>query len=164
MYSTEKRKIGVKCRLLMRYIRAGLVRLTANAKVATVLGSIPESSDTVESEGRQIKQCWNKVHNKQCRGNHKQVAFRTHRFFDCLVFFAQTPNTAPPKKKKKKMACGTISRRASPRLFLIDIWMGTPWRGGRQYGLFRVGTKLFIISQKFWWKFNFCNKLLQNIL
>ncbi len=27
------------------------------AKVATVLGSIPASSDTVESEGRQMKQC-----------------------------------------------------------------------------------------------------------
>ncbi len=35
-----------------------LERLTANAKVATVLGSIPASSDTVESEGRQMKQCW----------------------------------------------------------------------------------------------------------
>jgi hypothetical protein len=35
-----------------------LERLTANAVVATVLGSIPASSDTVESEGRQMKQCW----------------------------------------------------------------------------------------------------------
>ncbi len=35
-----------------------LERLTANAKVATVLGSIPASSVTVESEGRQMKQCW----------------------------------------------------------------------------------------------------------
>ncbi len=34
-----------------------LERLTANAKVATVLGSIPASSDTVESERRQMKQC-----------------------------------------------------------------------------------------------------------
>jgi len=32
--------------------------LTATAKVATVLGSIPASSDSVESEGRQMKQCW----------------------------------------------------------------------------------------------------------
>jgi hypothetical protein len=32
-----------------------LERLAANA---TVLGSIPASSDTVESEGRQMKQCW----------------------------------------------------------------------------------------------------------
>jgi hypothetical protein len=35
-----------------------LERLTDNAEVATVLGSIPASSDTVESEGRQRKQCW----------------------------------------------------------------------------------------------------------
>jgi hypothetical protein len=34
-----------------------LERLTANVKVAIVLGSIPSpSSDTVESEGRQMKQ------------------------------------------------------------------------------------------------------------
>ncbi len=34
-----------------------LVRLTAN--VATVLDSIPvASTDTVESDGRQMKQCW----------------------------------------------------------------------------------------------------------
>jgi len=32
--------------------------LTANAPVATVLGSIPASVGTVESEGRQMKQCW----------------------------------------------------------------------------------------------------------
>jgi hypothetical protein len=31
-------------------------RLTTNVKVATVLGSIPASSDTVEYEGRQMKQ------------------------------------------------------------------------------------------------------------
>ncbi len=35
-----------------------LERLTVNALVATVLGSIAASSDTVESEGRQMKQCW----------------------------------------------------------------------------------------------------------
>ncbi len=34
-----------------------LERLTANAAVATVLGSIPAASDTVLSEGRQMKQC-----------------------------------------------------------------------------------------------------------
>jgi hypothetical protein len=32
--------------------------MTANAKVATVPRSIPASSDTVESEGLQMKQCW----------------------------------------------------------------------------------------------------------
>ncbi len=35
-----------------------LERLTASAEVATVLGSIPASTDTVESEGRQMKQRW----------------------------------------------------------------------------------------------------------
>jgi hypothetical protein len=38
-----------------RMVRAQ--RLAVDAKVATVLGSIPASSDTVESEGRQMKQC-----------------------------------------------------------------------------------------------------------
>jgi hypothetical protein len=32
-------------------------RLTANAEVATVLASIPASSDTVESEMRQMRHC-----------------------------------------------------------------------------------------------------------
>jgi hypothetical protein len=31
--------------------------LTTSAEAATLLGSIPASSDTVESEGRQTKQC-----------------------------------------------------------------------------------------------------------
>ncbi len=35
-----------------------LERLTANAKVATVLSSILASFDTEESEGRQMKQWW----------------------------------------------------------------------------------------------------------
>jgi hypothetical protein len=34
-----------------------LERLAVNAKTATVLGSIPASSDPVESEGRLMKQC-----------------------------------------------------------------------------------------------------------
>ncbi len=42
--------------LLMRSSER-LARLTAYAEVATVLGSYPASSDTVESEGRQMKQC-----------------------------------------------------------------------------------------------------------
>jgi hypothetical protein len=41
-----------------------LERLTANAVVATVLGSIPGSSDTVDSEGRQMKQCRIKLKKK----------------------------------------------------------------------------------------------------
>jgi hypothetical protein len=35
-----------------------LEHLAVNANVAKVLGSIPASSDTVESEGRQMMQCW----------------------------------------------------------------------------------------------------------
>ncbi len=42
-----------------------LKRLTANAKVAFVLGSIPASSDTVESEGWQMNQCWIKYGTQQ---------------------------------------------------------------------------------------------------
>ncbi len=52
-----------------------LERLTANAEVATVLCSIPASSDTMESEGRQMKQCWIKYRKK---------------------------NKNPPQKKRKK--------------------------------------------------------------
>ncbi len=37
--------------------RIWLERLAANAKVATVQGSIPAFSDTVESEELQMKQC-----------------------------------------------------------------------------------------------------------
>ncbi len=47
----------------MRSIAEFLERLAVNAKGATVMGSIPESSDTVESEGRQMKQCWIKKKN-----------------------------------------------------------------------------------------------------
>jgi hypothetical protein len=39
----------------MRSSRVVIERLTTNAELATVLDSIPASSDTVESEGRQMK-------------------------------------------------------------------------------------------------------------
>jgi hypothetical protein len=38
-------------------MRSSRVVGAVNAKVATVLGSIPTSSDTVESEGRRMNQC-----------------------------------------------------------------------------------------------------------
>jgi hypothetical protein len=46
------------CKMLRRYLDLAewLERLTANVIVATFLGSIPAGSDTVESEGRQIRQ------------------------------------------------------------------------------------------------------------
>ncbi len=40
-----------------------LERLKTNAEVATVLGSIPASSDTVEPMGRQFRQYWIKYKN-----------------------------------------------------------------------------------------------------
>ncbi len=49
---------------------------TANASVATVLGSIPASVGKVESEGRQMKQCW--------------------------IVYEQKEKKIPPKKIKKK--------------------------------------------------------------
>ncbi len=39
--------------------------LTANTEVPTLLDSIPASSNTAESEGRQLKQCWIQYIEKQ---------------------------------------------------------------------------------------------------
>ncbi len=44
--------------MCLRSSREWLEPLTVNAEVAAVLGSIPASSDTVEYEGRQMKQCF----------------------------------------------------------------------------------------------------------
>jgi hypothetical protein len=44
---------------------SGLERLTTNAKVVIVLGSIPASSDTVESEGAADEAVLNKVLSKR---------------------------------------------------------------------------------------------------
>jgi hypothetical protein len=52
---TGTRTLQTKCTYLD--LAEWLERLTANAEVVTVLGSIPASSDTVKSEGRQMKQC-----------------------------------------------------------------------------------------------------------
>jgi hypothetical protein len=41
----------------MKVDEISIERLTDNAKIARVLGSIPASTDTVESKGRQMKQC-----------------------------------------------------------------------------------------------------------
>ncbi len=43
--------------IFWRCLAEWLGRLTANAVVATVRGSKPASSDAVESDGRQMKQC-----------------------------------------------------------------------------------------------------------
>ncbi len=64
--------------------------MTANAKVATVLGSIPASSDTVESEGRQMKQCWKQyiVHLEIPEGTNRCWLHRVqHSTSICMVNF-----------------------------------------------------------------------------
>jgi hypothetical protein len=61
--------------------------LTANVKIATVLGSVSASSDTVESEGRQMRHCWIKNMRKK---NYKMPlieylrATGTHKYAFCL--------------------------------------------------------------------------------
>ncbi len=52
-YFPSQKEDEMRCGDLAEWLK----RLTANAVVATVLVSIPASSDTVESEGRQMKQC-----------------------------------------------------------------------------------------------------------
>jgi hypothetical protein len=54
--STAKNQMQALFVLLINMLKLSLT-LTANASVATVLGSIPASVGTVESEGRQMKQC-----------------------------------------------------------------------------------------------------------
>jgi hypothetical protein len=66
MENTDKKKKW------MRSIRVVGASLTTNAEVATVLGSIPASSGTGESEGRQIETVLNKEHKKE-RKNRKTV-------------------------------------------------------------------------------------------
>ncbi len=53
----EIQAMSMKSRRVVEISPSGSECLTANAKVATALGSIPASPDTVESEGRQMKQC-----------------------------------------------------------------------------------------------------------
>jgi hypothetical protein len=57
-----------------------LERRAVNVKVATVLGSIPASSDTMESERRQMKQCWITYIKRKNQKNHplkKSIRWRS---------------------------------------------------------------------------------------
>ncbi len=56
--------LGLLKSLKIQALAEWLQSLAVNAKAATVLGSIPASTDTVESEGRQMKQC-TYVHTKR---------------------------------------------------------------------------------------------------
>jgi hypothetical protein len=49
-------ELKIICEMLALKIVMDPLRLTANVKVTTFLGSVPAFSDTVESEGRQTKQ------------------------------------------------------------------------------------------------------------
>ncbi len=78
----------------MRFIRSRwdpsewFERLAVNVNVlSTVLGSIPASSDTVESEGRQMKQLLNNVHKKKKKSEKSPFILLESRKKDLLVFF-----------------------------------------------------------------------------
>jgi hypothetical protein len=71
-------------RVWMRSIAEWLERLIANAVVTTVLGSIPASSETVESEGRHMKQCRISVHKK--RKNTKNPPLENYRHISQTIF------------------------------------------------------------------------------
>jgi hypothetical protein len=54
---TEKFSVHSKDDIIITSSRVVREGLTANVKVTAVLGLIPASSDTVKSEGRQLRQC-----------------------------------------------------------------------------------------------------------
>ncbi len=82
-----------------------LERLTANAKCATVLGSIPASSDTVETEGRQMKQYWIKYITK-CIQKSPCLAMRSTERVTLL--------TPPPLNHRKSCQKSIIGTPAPP--------------------------------------------------
>ncbi len=97
----------------MRYIVEWLEHLAVNAKVATVLGSIPASSDTVEYDGRQIKQCCImyldkkhknpplKVSTNEKIGGLKVVAFHRSLFKLFSLRFSKKSAQAPSCRRYK---------------------------------------------------------------
>ncbi len=69
---------------------ADLERLTANAVVATVLSSTPASSDTVVSEGRQMKQCWVSYIKKEKNPKKPPFRFLVDEQFAAFCLFVRT--------------------------------------------------------------------------
>ncbi len=57
LFKNRRIELSLAIQYVERSIAEWLARLTVNDVFATVQGSIPASSDTVESEGRQMKQC-----------------------------------------------------------------------------------------------------------
>ncbi len=71
-----------------------LERLTASAEVASVLGSFPASSDTYESERRQMKQCWIQYITVQ-----KNIPVKMQIMLKChisVLYFKTCPPLRPP--------------------------------------------------------------------
>jgi hypothetical protein len=115
-----------------------LERLTANAEVASVQGSIPSSSDTVESEVRQMKQCSIKYctfilfQSPFCIN----ILFLVERPFNSCLFFTRrisfprgsAPLPPHPHPIIPKL-CGRNNRG---------------WRGGRGWGRGEVSCVLSI--------------------
>jgi hypothetical protein len=76
-----------------------LERLAVNGKVATVLGSIPASSDSVESEGRQMRQCWITYIKIKNPKNKEAGDIRAQ----------QNSNPACPAERRKIVICSKLS-------------------------------------------------------
>jgi hypothetical protein len=72
-----------------------LDRLTVNAKVSTVLGWIPASSDAVESDWRQMEQeqCWIKYIKKSFLCVHSRLLVSLHK--PATIFLGNTKTTWP---------------------------------------------------------------------
>ncbi len=72
------------------YSRVVRARLAAIVEVATVLGSNQASSDTVEPEGRQMKQCWIKY--KKVKKSPLKLCIYTNQRYS--IFNLQTASSA----------------------------------------------------------------------
>jgi hypothetical protein len=62
--------------------------MIVNAPVATVLGSIPASVGTVESEGRQMKQCKKKSPKKILKKKYIYSPFKANFHINSLLDFS----------------------------------------------------------------------------
>ncbi len=101
--------------------------LTANANVATVLGSIPASSDTAESEGRQMETVLNEVVKKSQKSSVKKrkekKVTQLSSILDCKNDKHTVYSTVhyPHHKKTRKMSLLWLTSFISLHIF---------WQGG----------------------------------
>ncbi len=92
--------------------------LAVNAKVATFLGSIPASSDTVESEGRKMEQCWKKIKKSKKSLLEKKI-FSTQYFTFCI-----TPSSALDHLRKTARTHYLDRQRGSGALLTLGSGSG----------------------------------------